>query len=315
MKKVYFIICFICLFSFGIFAQVSNVVYEKTENGLYYHFVNHDEKAVKPKETDIVKVIMQYSIPVKGKDSLLFESKDPTFNKMGTDYMEFPLPKSTFKGSFEEALAMMAVGDSAIFKIKADSVYLKTFGLETLPGYIDSVNFLTFNVRLLKITSEEEYTADRKKKMEEMQKDEMAKLAQYIATNKITEQPTESGLYYIEKKKGKGSTIKMDDVVRINYTGRYVDGKVFDTSDKEVAKEAQIYDENREYDPIDFTLDVLIPGFKEGLLKMKPGTKAKLIIPSSIGYGDGSGMIAPFSTLIYDVEVVKVTKKDLEETK
>jgi len=283
--------------------------FEMTESGLYYQFINHDEKAQKPKETDIVKVVMQYSTTVKGKDSLLFDSKDPKFNQMGTNYMEFPVSKSSFKGSFEEALTMMAVGDSAVFKVKADSVYLRTFQLEKLPAYIDSTSVLTFNVRLLKITSKEEAIAARKKKIEEMQKDEMAKLSQYITTNKITTQPTESGLYYIELKKGKGPTLKMGDVVKVNYTGRFIDGSVFDTSDEKVAKESQMYDERMTYGPVDFTVGGLVPGFNEALLKMNPGTKAKLIIPSSIGYGDGQGRMAPFVTLVFDVELGELTKK------
>ena len=72
--------------------------YESTENGLYYQFFKQDENAVKPVEGDIVRLIMTYK---NSKDSILFDSK--VGNPSGTNYIEFPLQKSTFKGSFEEA--------------------------------------------------------------------------------------------------------------------------------------------------------------------------------------------------------------------
>ena len=107
------------------FASCSNSPYpdyDSTENGLYYQFFKQDENAVKPQEGDIVRLVMSYKNSV---DSVLFDSR--VGNPSGTNYIEFPLQKSTFKGSFEEALAMMGLGDSASFIISADSVYLTTF--------------------------------------------------------------------------------------------------------------------------------------------------------------------------------------------
>lgn len=290
--------------------------YEVSESGLYSKFYTHDEAGVSPKEGDIVRVAMQYYITRAGKDSLLFDTKDPKYNQSGTNYVEFPLSKSTFKGSFEDALASMAVGDSASFKISADSVYLKTFQVPAneMPAYIEKGSIMTFEAKLLKITSKEEAAAEQEKKMQErnaqmalLKDEEMTKLAQYIADNKITTKPTESGLYYIELKKGKGATLKNGDATTINYTGMFVDGTVFDTSIEAVAKQANMYDERRPYGPYPCTVGQLVPGFNEALLKMSEGTKAKLIIPSSIGYGDGGGRFTPFATLIFEVEVGAIT--------
>src|SRR3954466_10667942 len=90
--------------------------YEMSENGLYSKFYTQDEKGVKPKEGDVVRIIMSWK---NSKDSVLFDSKKG--NPNGTNYIEFPLQKSTFKGSFEDALYSMSVGDSASFIISADS--------------------------------------------------------------------------------------------------------------------------------------------------------------------------------------------------
>ena len=288
--------------------------YEMSETGLYSKFYNHDEAGVKPKEGDVIQLVLQYFSTKGGKDTLLFDTKDPQRNREGTNYMEIPLGKSTFKGSFEDAILMMALGDSASFKISADSFYLKTVQAPELPKFIEKGSMLTFEAKLLKITSKEEAMAKQQKMMEEqkaqldaIKNEEMSKLEKYIADNKITAKPSESGLYYIELKKGKGITLKNGDGAKVSYTGMFVDGTVFDTSDETVAKQANLYDKRRPYGPMDFTVGGLIPGFNEALLKMSEGTKAKLIIPSSIGYGDGGGRFAPYATLIFEVEVGAIT--------
>jgi FKBP-type peptidyl-prolyl cis-trans isomerase len=95
----------------------------------------------------------------------------------------------------------------------------------------------------------------------------------------------------------------------VNYTGRMLDGKVFDSSIESVAKEAGLQQEGRKYEPIPVILGTtsVIQGWTEGLLLLNEGSKAKFIIPSSLGYGDQSaGDIPPYSTLVFDVELVKI---------
>ncbi len=286
--------------------------YDSTENGLYYQFFTQDEKAVKPQEGDMVRLVMSYK---NSKDSVLFDSK--VGNPSGLDYIEFALQKSTFKGSFEEALFMMGVGDSASFIISADSVYLTTFKAPHLPPYIEKGSMLTFNAKLTKITTKAEAETERTKKMEEqkammaMRQNEEPKIfAKYLADNKVTAKPTASGLYYIESKKGNGKKPKAGELVKVNYTGRTMDGKVFDTSDEATAKASGTYDERRPYEPIEFPLGQgqVIPGWDEGILLMSVGSKGQLIIPSSIAYGaQGGGPIPPFSPLVFDVELVAIS--------
>lgn len=297
------------------FASCSNSPYpdyEATENGLYYQFFTQDEKAVKPVEGDIVRLVMSYK---NSKDSVLFDSK--VGNPSGLDYIEFALQKSTFKGSFEEALAMMGVGDSASFIISADSVYLTTFKAPKLPPYIEKGSMLTFYAKLAKVTSKAEAEAERNKKMEEqkammeMRRNEEPKIfAKYLADNKITGTPTASGLYYIESKKGNGKKPKAGQMVKVNYTGRLLDGTIFDTSDEATAKTAGTYQEGRKYEPIDFPIGKgqVIPGWDEGIMLMSIGSKGQLIIPSTIAYGaQGGGPIPPFSPLVFDVELVGIS--------
>src|SRR5690606_41165435 len=125
-------------------------------------------------------------------------------------------------------------------------------------------------------------------------------LEKYIAENNIKTKPTESGVYYIETKKGTGKKPSATDVVRVNYTGKLLDGTTFDS--------------NEGQEPIEFPLNRVIPGWTEGLQLMREGGKAKLILPSSMAYGPrGGGPIPPFSPLVFDVELLEVKDAPAEE--
>ena len=96
-------------------------------------------------------------------------------------------------------------------------------------------------------------------------------------------------------KEGTGKQATASSVVKVHYTGKLVDGKVFDSS-------------VQRGEPIEFPLNQVIPGWTEGLQLMKEGGKATLYIPSKPGYGEQGvpGMIPANSTLIFDVELIEV---------
>ena len=107
---------------------------------------------------------------------------------------------------------------------------------------------------------------------------------------------TTSGLQYEVLSEGKGErSPKATDTVLCHYEGRLVSGKVFDSS----------YERNQ---PAEFGLNQVIPGWTEGLQLMSEGAKYRFYIPYLLGYGEqGAGpSIPPYSTLIFDVELIKV---------
>ena len=106
---------------------------------------------------------------------------------------------------------------------------------------------------------------------------------------------TKSGLQYEVLKEGTGRSPKATDSVRCHYEGTLVDGTVFDSSYKRG-------------EPADFPLNGVIPGWTEGVQLMKEGAKFRFFIPYLLGYGErGAGSsIPPYSTLIFDVELIKV---------
>ena len=110
---------------------------------------------------------------------------------------------------------------------------------------------------------------------------------------------TESGLQYMVLKEGTGAKPGPTDEVTVHYTGRLINGTVFDSSVERG-------------EPATFPLDKVIPGWTEGLQLMSEGAKYRLFIPSELAYGEkGAGeQILPNSTLIFDVELIKVEKKN-----
>jgi len=121
----------------------------------------------------------------------------------------------------------------------------------------------------------------------------------FLAKNKTEDGvvTTPSGLQYKVIKEGEGDHPTAQDVVEVHYTGKLIDGTVFDSSVERG-------------EPIKFPLNGVIPGWTEGVQLMKPGAKYIFYIPSSLAYGDrGTGPIPGGSTLIFEVELLSIEKK------
>jgi peptidyl-prolyl cis-trans isomerase len=106
---------------------------------------------------------------------------------------------------------------------------------------------------------------------------------------------TASGLQYEVLEEGTGATPTANDRVTVHYTGKLIDGTVFDSSVERG-------------EPATFGVTQVIPGWVEALQMMKVGAKWRLFIPSNLAYGPNGagGVIGPNSTLIFDVELLKI---------
>lgn len=122
---------------------------------------------------------------------------------------------------------------------------------------------------------------------------------QFLAENK--KQPdvitTPSGLQYKVLVQGDGEVPQKTDKVKVHYEGRLIDGTVFDASSKHGTE------------PATFRADQVIKGWTEALTMMPVGSKWQLFIPQELAYGErAAGQIPPYSTLIFDVELVGIDK-------
>lgn len=139
----------------------------------------------------------------------------------------------------------------------------------------------------------EKIEADKKKKSEEF----AANQQKMVEDLKAGMQVTSSGLYYKITETTDGAAPKVGDAVSVHYSGKLVDGTEFDSSFKR--------DE-----PIEISIGVgqVIKGWDEGILLLKEGESATLLIPSELGYGarGAAGVIPPNAWLIFDVQLVKI---------
>jgi FKBP-type peptidyl-prolyl cis-trans isomerase len=133
------------------------------------------------------------------------------------------------------------------------------------------------------------YLGKLKEKNAGVNTDFFAKLKENKA---IVELP--SGLRYEIVQEGGGAAPKPTETVKVHYTGKLIDGTVFDSS-------------VQRGEPAEFPLDQVIAGWTEGIQKMKKGGKIKLYVPPQLAYGDdGRPGIPPGSTLIFDVELLDI---------
>lgn len=141
----------------------------------------------------------------------------------------------------------------------------------------------------------------------EKAKSEESKLAgeAFLAENKAKDgvKVTETGLQYRVISEGSGAIPVDGDKVKVHYTGKLIDGTVFDSSVERG-------------EPAEFLTNQVIPGWTEALKMMAVGAKYELVIPPALAYGDrGTGPIPAGSTLIFEVELLDILPNDVPQEK
>src|SRR5690606_9623340 len=249
----------------------------------YQIFTKNKDGKFEPKDnpaadTSMIGQVMTMQQVVKTEgDSVLFSTYETNRPAMAL------MNASPSPGSLESALLMMKPGDSAVFKISADTLFAKSYQ-QPLPPFIKKGTKLTFHIVAEKLQSKEMAMADQQKMQEEMMKEMQAhaekqiavddeNIQKYLKENNLTAQKTESGLYYIITQKGNGPTPKPGQIVAVHYRGTTFDGKEFDSSAKSGA-------------PFEFQIGqgMVIRGWDEGIALLNKGSKATLLIPSTLAY-------------------------------
>ncbi len=213
-----------------------------------------------------------------------------------------------------DIFTQLTLKDSVRIMVPADSLF-KTREQQRPPFLAKNASVI-YVLKIEKIQSLDEAIAEKKvaeakaqEATEKLKTDETVRLAKFLSTQTGVK-TTASGLHYqiispsIKPKPLPGDTLL------VNYIGKTLEGKVFDTNSKEEAQKAGVFQDGRPYEPFQFVVkhgDV-IAGWDEGFLLLNTGSKARLIIPSKLAYGPNqSGPdIAPYSPLVFDVELLSI---------
>jgi FKBP-type peptidyl-prolyl cis-trans isomerase FkpA len=298
---------FLALASLGLGLASCNGGFKQADGGLLYDI--HSTKGgatIQPGDFISVNLVAKTD-----GDSVLFS----TYESGRAIQMAAQKPQS--KGDIFTGLEKLAEGDSATIKLPADSMFKR--GQQKPPGF--KGKYIVYDIKVEKViakgTLSETVFNGRvmdyiKTQGLALKKEEPAKIKAYIAHQKLNVTETADSLYYVVTQQGTGPKPVVGDTVVVNYTGRMLNGKVFDTSVKDTAVKGKLpVDPMRQYKAIHIPVGEkrVIAGWDEGLLLLNKGSKASFVIPSSLAYGErGVSIIGPFTPLAFDVELVDIIK-------
>lgn len=291
---------FLCLFiSLALFSSCRFFQkyegYSKTNTGIYYklHFIGEEVDPPEPGNY-VTADISYYTI----NDSLFF-------NGLRT----FQLTKPEFQGSIDECFLMLSSGDSASFIIDGEKFFTKTLGTG-VPRFIKPGDPIKVNLRLDEIRTEAQYQNDKEeflKWIEDFGEYEKYVLSKFIKEEQIDVEPNEQGMYFIKVYEGTGKPVEPGDLITLNYEGRFLNGRFFDSTTKRNQPLEFIYGSEMQ----------VIPGIEKAIGKMREGDKVIVILPSDLAWGEkgsSTGIIPPFTSVIYELELEKAVSRNTEET-
>jgi FKBP-type peptidyl-prolyl cis-trans isomerase len=276
-------------------AQVS---FEHTPKGVAYHIFN-TTPGDKIKSSNVVTFNF---VQKTDKDSVLYSSY-----KTGNP-VKLQVQPSQSITDLMEIFPLLCAKDSAVVKIPADSIFAGHE--EQRPPFLPKGSSVVFSLKIERVQTMEDAIAERNTALEAMKSAEALAITKYVAESKKVYTTTASGLKYIVTIPSIKRKALKGDTAYVNYTGHTLSGKVFDSSVESVAKAAGLQQPGRTYEPIKVAVGQgnVIPGWDEALLLLNEGSKANLVIPSALAYGEKgvSEDIPGFTPLVFDIELVKI---------
>ena len=263
--------------------------FKTTPSGLEYKIVE-DEAGDVPQPGDYMKV----SIKMIVHDSVLRDT-----HREGPGYAWLPLQKSMEGQKYDlmEGLALLSKGDSAEFQVPADSVMGPM-----RPPFVENGDIIHIYVRMQDIQDKSGYEDAMAKEAAAQNEVDAGIIKKYLDSTGQQATTTDDGVNVIVKKEGTGEAAKDGQTVTIMYTGKTLDGTVFDSNMDTAFHHT---------DPLVFPLGQgrMIQGMESGMKQLKKGAEATLVIPSSLAYGPNGRppVIQPNSVLLFDVVVKDIS--------
>ena len=289
MKKQFVLFALVCLSAMMLFSSCTQKYpgYKKTQSGLYYKFHNRNTLATQPKLTDFLRVEMKCYLD----DSLYYDWR-------GTQHEVYTqLQKPIFAGDLQEAYAMMHVGDSASFYVKADSVAAMYYDQDPNAVGLTPEDYFRYEVKLAEVKTEDEFQSDIEKMKESMKAQSKMALEEYIINNNINVTRENSGVYIIPLEKGNGRCPVKGERVELDFSASLLNGQLVGSTFNSPEKFSFVLGEG-----------YTIQGWEEIVPKMHLGDRVKAIIPFDMAYGEHSvGDIPAYANLVYDIKLLKIT--------
>lgn len=291
---------------------------KKGPGGLLYSIYKSEGKE-KIKEGDFVKVDF---IQTNDKDSIVYSTYDANNPQI------FPVGKKTYDGDMNDVLFLFGEGDSVKFRINIDTMVKYTN--QPRPEQLKNDKYMNYTVKIHKVLTKKDkeadstfqkrandfFQADYKATMDKRKSSEEAVIKKYIADNNLKTKTSPSGLHYVITAPGTGAKPAVGDTAMVDYTGKFTTKKsdgndnVFDTSVEAIYKKTMRPNPQATFGARPIVIgDGVVKGFVEALQMIGKGGKITAIIPSKLGYGEqGGGPIAPYSPLVFDVELKDIKK-------
>ncbi|MDR1006326.1 MAG: FKBP-type peptidyl-prolyl cis-trans isomerase [Bacteroidales bacterium] len=273
------------------------------QSGVVYKFEKKNDSGTKIKEGDII--IGHASVRLG--DSITLN----TFNQPSQPVFMATMKQNQFKGDLMQGLMMMRTGEVCTFAFPYDSIGK----VMQLPLFFTKEQYAFFKVQIDSTTTEAEMRkADSirhiamEKVADSLRGLEGGKIEEYLKEKGYSNVAV-NGIYYNSVSEGTGAKPDSNSIVKVHYVGRFLNGKLFDTSVEDVAKQEGMYQQGRKYEPLQFSIGKrqMIDGFERGVKMMKEGGKAIIVLPSALAYGGQQrGEIMPYSPLVFELELVSV---------
>jgi FKBP-type peptidyl-prolyl cis-trans isomerase FkpA len=262
--------------------------FSKSKHGIYFQLHKMGESDQKAKFGDYITSDITYKTI---NDSVFFKGR----RKLQL------LQEGSYEGSVNECFQMLSEGESATFIISAKNFYLKT--LETaMPSFLKENDLMKVQLDIIEIQSESDYEKEKEAFLnwiEDFGDYEKVILQQFLNKEKLPVMPTASGMYHLKIKEGTGRRIAIGDTITVNYEGKFLNGKYFDSTVRRNQPFQFVYGSEWQ----------VVKGLEEAIGMMRKGEKSVFIIPSDLAFGNSgssTGIIPPFTSLIFEVEILAV---------
>ena len=272
----------------------SKASYKKTKGGMPYQLF-------KGKDTQQIKVgdFIKIQITQKIKDSVYFTTAGgmPQYQQISDQQSPYDI---------SELWTSLRVGDSIISTQMMDTFIKRD--PQRIPPHLKKGDKITTYIKILAaFKSDTAARADYEQGNKDWLAGEVKTIEKFLADKKITAQKTPSGAYVEIINQGTGNMIDSGKYISANYTGTSWSGKKFDSNTDSAFGHMQ---------PLSFVVGStgpgsMIKGFDEGVRFLGLGGKAKVYVPSLLGYGatPGSPLIKPYENLIFDILITDIKDK------